>query len=64
MIVRGYNQEGKLSLDKPVTDYIPNFTMNDTRYKDITIRMLLNRTSGFPGINTKDGFTTLKIETM
>jgi len=53
-------QEGKLSLDKPVIDYIPNFTMNDSRYKDITIRMLLNHTSGFPGINTKDGFTTLK----
>jgi CubicO group peptidase (beta-lactamase class C family) len=24
-------QEGKLSLDKPVTDYIPDFTMNDAR---------------------------------
>ncbi|ABI67641.1 serine hydrolase [Syntrophomonas wolfei] len=53
-------QEGKLSLDKPVTDYIPNFTMNDTRYKDITIRMLLNHTSGFPGSNFKDGFTAVK----
>jgi len=53
-------QEGKLSLDKPVTDYIPNFTMNDTRYKDITIRMLLNHTSGFPGTNVKDGFTAVK----
>ena len=53
-------QEGKLSLDKPVTDYIPNFTMNDSRYKDITIRMLLNHTSGFPGSNFKDGFTAVK----
>lgn len=53
-------QEGKLSLDKPVTDYIPNFTMNDTRYKDITIRMLLNHTSGLPGTNMRDGFTAVK----
>jgi CubicO group peptidase (beta-lactamase class C family) len=53
-------QEGKLSLDKPVTDYIPNFTMNDSRYKDITVRMLLNHTSGFPGSNIKDGFTAVK----
>jgi len=53
-------QEGKLSLDKPVADYIPDFTMNDTRYQDITIRMLLNHTSGFPGTNVKDGFTAVK----
>ena len=53
-------QEGKLSLDKPVTDYIPDFTMNDPRYQDITIRMLLNHTSGFPGTNVKDGFTAVK----
>jgi len=30
------------------------------RYKDITIRMLLNHTSGFPGTNVKDGFTAVK----
>lgn len=53
-------QEGKLSLDKPVTTYIPDFTMNDERYKDITVRMLLNHTSGLPGTNDKDGFTAAK----
>jgi len=53
-------QEGKLSLDKPVTAYIPDFTMNDERYKDITVRMLLNHTSGLPGTNDKDGFTAAK----
>lgn len=53
-------QEGKLSLDKPVTDYIPGFVMNDARYKDITVRMLLNHTSGLPGTNIKDGFTAAK----
>ncbi len=53
-------QEGELSLDKPVTDYLPDFTMNDSRYKEITIRMLLNHTSGLPGTNMKDGFTAAK----
>lgn len=53
-------QEGKLSLDNPVTDYISDFTMNDARYRDITVRMLLNHTSGLPGTNMKDGFTTVK----
>lgn len=53
-------QEGKLSLDKPVTDYIPDFSMNDARYKDVTVRMLLNHTSGLPGTNIKDGFTAVK----
>ncbi len=42
-------EEGKLSLDKPVADYIPEFKMADPRYKDITVRMLLNHTSGLPG---------------
>ncbi len=53
-------QEGKLSLDQPVTAYIPDFTMNDPRYKDITVRMLLNHTSGFPGTYAKDGLTAVK----
>jgi CubicO group peptidase (beta-lactamase class C family) len=41
--------DGLVSLDKPVTDYLPEFTMADPRYKAITVRMLLNHTSGFPG---------------
>ena len=53
-------QEDRLSLDDPVTDYIPEFSMNDPRYKDITVRMLINHTSGFHGTNTKDGFTSVK----
>ncbi len=41
--------DGKVNLDKPVTAYIPDFTMADERYKDITVRMLLNHSSGLPG---------------
>lgn len=40
--------EGKIELDAPVTKYLPDFRMNDERYKDITVRMLMNHTSGIP----------------
>ena len=38
--------EEKVELDAPVTKYLPDFKMNDERYKDITVRMLMNHTSG------------------
>lgn len=41
--------QGKVDLDRPVTDYIPEFTMADERYQDITVRMLLNHSSGLMG---------------
>lgn len=41
--------QGKVELDTPVTTYIPKFTMADPRYKDITVRMLLNHSSGLMG---------------
>ena len=47
--------DGRVKLDQPVTTYLPDFTTQDERYKDITVRMLLNHTSGFPGTNGKDG---------
>lgn len=41
--------EGKVDLDKPVVTYIPEFKMKDSRYKEITVRMLLNHSSGLMG---------------
>lgn len=41
--------DGKVELDKPVIAYLPEFTMADARHKDITVRMLLNHSSGLPG---------------
>ena len=41
--------DGKVGIDAPVTTYLPEFTMQDERYKDITVRMLLNHSSGLPG---------------
>jgi len=40
---------GKVKLDAPAVTYLPEFTMLDERYKDITVRMLLNHSSGLPG---------------
>lgn len=41
--------EKKVELDAPLTTYIPEFTMADERYKDITVRMLMNHSSGLHG---------------
>lgn len=42
-------EDGLLSLDTPVIEYLPQFQMDDSRYQQITVRMLLNHTSGLPG---------------
>ena len=42
--------KGMLDPDAPVTEYIPEFTMADERYRDITVRMLMNHTSGLMGM--------------
>ncbi|WP_054954698.1 serine hydrolase domain-containing protein [Paenibacillus dakarensis] len=41
--------EGKVNLDTPLVQYIPDFSMKDERYKQITPRMLLNHSSGLQG---------------
>ena len=41
--------DGKVDIDAPVTDYITDFRLADERYKDITVRMLMNHTSGLMG---------------
>ena len=41
--------DGKVKLDDPVVKHLPDFKMADPRYKDITVRMLLNHASGLPG---------------
>ncbi|MEG1583666.1 MAG: serine hydrolase domain-containing protein, partial [Anaerovorax sp.] len=47
---------GKIQLDAPVTTYIPEFKMADERYQDITVRMLLNHSSGFMGSTMNNAF--------
>ncbi|MFB9324922.1 serine hydrolase domain-containing protein [Paenibacillus aurantiacus] len=48
--------QGKVDLDTPVVRYIPEFTMKDERYKQITPRMLLNHSSGLNGSSFTDAF--------
>lgn len=48
--------QGKINLDEPVVTYIPEFQMADERYKLITVRMLLNHTSGIMGTVYADAF--------
>lgn len=51
-------EEGKVELDQAVSDYLDDFTMEDERYKNITVRMLLNHSSGLPGTYLPNGFAT------
>ena len=43
-------EAGKLSLDDPVTEHVPYFSMADPRAKDITLRQLLTHTAGMPDV--------------
>lgn len=43
------SEEGRINLDAPLTDYLPEFEMKDSRYRKITPRMLLNHSSGLQG---------------
>jgi len=39
-------EQGKLGLDDRVTEHLPYFRLDDDRYRSITIRQMLNHTSG------------------
>lgn len=56
-------EQGKLDLDAPVTDYIKEFKMQDERYKDITVRMLMNHTSGLMGFMLEDNMLYDEVST-
>ena len=43
-------ERGKIDINKPLTSYLPYFRMADKRYKIITIKQLLNHTSGMPDV--------------
>ena len=49
-------EEGEVALDEPVTTYLPDFHMEDGRYQDITVRMLLNHSSGLMGSSFSSTF--------
>ncbi|WP_077212719.1 serine hydrolase domain-containing protein [Bacillus dakarensis] len=39
---------GKIKLDDPVVNYLPELTLDDVRWKKVTVRQLLSHTSGLP----------------
>ena len=43
-------ERGKIDLDAPVVKYLPYFRLADERYKQITVRQMLNHTSGMPDV--------------
>jgi CubicO group peptidase (beta-lactamase class C family) len=44
-------EQGKIDLDEKITTYIPYFKQQDKEYKDITIRQMLNHTSGIGDVD-------------
>jgi CubicO group peptidase (beta-lactamase class C family) len=49
-------EQGKVKLDEPLVTYLPTFSMLSPEYRDITVRMLLNHSSGFGGSDYRNGF--------
>lgn len=41
-------EEGKVDLDNKLSYYLPEFKMKDKRFKAITVKQMLNHTSGLP----------------
>ncbi|WP_316571421.1 serine hydrolase domain-containing protein [Neobacillus sp. YIM B06451] len=52
--------EGKIQLDAPVINYLPEVKLNDPRWKDVTIRQVLSHTSGIPNPTIVPPASTLK----
>ena len=49
--------QGKIDLDAPLVQYLPDFRMAAPEYPQITVRMLLNHSAGFGGTDYRNGFT-------
>ena len=48
---------GIVDLDTPLVTYLPGFQMAAAGYEKITVRMLLNHSSGFPGTDYRNAIT-------
>jgi hypothetical protein len=48
---------GVVDLDTPLVAYLPAFRMAAAGYENITVRMLLNHSSGFPGSDYRNAIT-------
>ncbi|WP_084786756.1 serine hydrolase domain-containing protein [Bacillus tuaregi] len=52
--------EGKIKLDDPIINYLPEITVDDARWKQVTVRQLLSHTSGLPNPTIVAPAKTLK----
>ncbi len=50
-------ERGLLQLDAPLVRYLPGFVMASAGYSQITVRMLLSHSSGFPGTEYRGAFS-------
>ncbi|MGO4391668.1 serine hydrolase domain-containing protein [Variovorax sp. M-6] len=53
MILR---DRGKLSLDQPLVELLPTFSMRSPAFKQITVRHMVSHSSGVPGANYRNLF--------
>lgn len=49
--------QGRIDLDAPLVRYLPDFEMASPEYAQITVRMLLNHSAGFGGVDFRNMFT-------
>lgn len=61
MAVMQLVEQGKIELEQKVYTILPEFWMPDERYKDITVRMCLDHSSGLPGTQWKH-FSLTKLD--
>ena len=50
--------QGLVDLDRPLVEYVPDFRMASPEYRQITVRMLLNHSTGFPGTDYRNAETS------
>ena len=55
-------EQGKIDLDTPITKYLPYFKLKDINYKKITIKHLLNHSSGLPDVDNKTVYASSEID--
>jgi CubicO group peptidase (beta-lactamase class C family) len=56
LVVMILRDQGKLSLDQPVSELMPSFGMRSPKFARITVRHLISHSSGAPGFNRRNVF--------
>ena len=52
-------ERGQVDLDAPFHQYVPQFTMFSPESMDVTVRMLLDHSSGLPGTDFRNVYSTV-----